>query len=68
MDVVLVQDEIEAEPIHDDIQRGARAPAGGITKSLHGHDPAERRIKKIYEGYDPLFRYLSHPIMLRGVC
>lgn len=53
--IVLMQDKIEAEPVHHDVQRRTETSAGRIPERLHRHDPAEWRIKEIYKGYDPLF-------------
>ena len=47
VDIVLMQDIIEAEPIHRNVQQRTRTPACGIPKGLQGHDPAKGRIKKI---------------------
>lgn len=55
--VLFVQDKIKADEKNENIQQGVRSAAGGIAKSLQGHDPAERGIKKIYKRNDPFFRH-----------
>ena len=60
MDIVLMQDIIETEPIHHDVQQRARTPACSIPKGLEGHDPAKRWIKEINKGGDIIFKLLHH--------
>ena len=55
MDIVLMEDIIETEPIHHDVQQRARTPARRIPKGLQGHDPAKRWIKEINKGGDIIF-------------
>ena len=55
VDIMLMQDKIVSNRIHDDIDDGIAPPAGRITKSLQGHDPAKRRIKEIYEADNTFF-------------
>ena len=66
MDVVLMQDIVEAEPIHPDVQQRARTPAGRIPEGLQRHYTAERGIKEINKGGDIVFQLLYHHINLPG--
>jgi len=58
MDIVLVQDKIEADPVHQDVDHGACATACRIPKGLQRHDPAEGRIKKVDKCRDVIFQLL----------
>ena len=62
MDIVLMQDVVEAEPVHRDVQHGACPAARRIPKGLQGHDPAKGRIKEINKGGDIVFQLLYHHI------
>jgi hypothetical protein len=62
MDIVLMQNVVEAEPIHHDIHNSTRPPASGIPKGLQRHDPAKRRIKEIYKRGYVVFQSLCHHI------
>jgi hypothetical protein len=60
--IMLVQDEIITYEVSEDIQQRIRPPAGGIPESLQRHEPAERRIEKINERYDPFFCHLFNTV------
>ena len=62
VNIVLMQDIIEAKPVHPDIQQRTRTPAGRIAKGLQRHDPAKGRIKEINKGDDTFFQLLCHHI------
>ena len=55
VNIVLMQDIVEAEPVHHNIHHRARPAARGIPEGLQRHDPAKGRIKEIYEGDDAFF-------------
>lgn len=56
IDIVLVQDEIIADGIHDDIYQRIASATCCITKGLQRHDPAERRVKKVDKCYNSFFQ------------
>lgn len=66
VNIVLMQDIVEAEPVHPDIQQRTRTPAGRISKGLQRHDPAKGRIKEINKGDDAFFQLLCHHINFPG--
>src|ERR1700744_1578493 len=66
MYVGLMQDIVEAEPIHHDIDHSAGPAAGSIPESLYGHDPAKGRIKEIDKSGDIIFQLLHHIASLRS--
>ena len=63
VNIILMEDIIEAEPVRDNIQRRAGPAAGCITKGLQRHQAAERRIEVINKRNDAIFhkgqRYLQ---------
>jgi hypothetical protein len=65
MHKVLVEDIIEAEPVHHDVQHRTRATTCRVPKGLQGHDPAKGRIKEIDKRRDIVFQLLHH-ICSRG--
>lgn len=64
MHILLMQDEVEAEPVHHDIQQCARPSTGRITEGLQRHQAGERRIEEINKSDDAIFhsgqRYLQN--------
>ncbi len=52
---LLMQYEIIADIVNQDVQHGVRSPAGGIAKGLYGHQLPEGRIKVVQKGNDLLF-------------
>src|ERR1700743_1225359 len=60
MDIVLVQDIVEAEPVHHNIQYRAGPAARRIPEGLQRHYPAKGRIKEINKGGDIIFKLLHH--------
>jgi len=56
---LFVQDEVVADIINKDIKQHVTSSADSIPESTNRHQPFKRRVKIVYEFFDPVLQYCS---------